>query len=60
MTTNRALKLARWLLPTAALFALACALLAPAEAGGANAAAAPLVSLRAGETKELEAVVPDR
>src|SRR5829696_3593627 len=32
MTTKRALKLARWLLPTAALFALACALFAPAEA----------------------------
>ncbi|HEX8281868.1 MAG TPA: carboxypeptidase regulatory-like domain-containing protein [Pyrinomonadaceae bacterium] len=31
-TTNRALKLARWLLPSAALFALACALFAPAEA----------------------------
>ena len=32
MKTNRAHKLARWLLPTAALFALACALFAPAEA----------------------------
>ena len=38
MKTNRALMLARWLLPTAALFALACALLAPAEAGGGRAA----------------------
>ena len=86
-TTNRALKSARWLLPPAALFALACALFAPASArrpaqirerppreaeGVADVrgrvvyddterpARRALVSLRAGETKELEAVVPDR
>lgn len=39
MKTNRALKLARWLPPAAALFVLACALLAPAEAGSAHGSA---------------------
>ena len=39
MKTNRALKLARWLPPAVALSALACALLAPAEAGSASASA---------------------
>ena len=35
---NLALRLTKWLAPAAALFALACALLAPAEAGGVRRA----------------------
>ncbi|HEX8338268.1 MAG TPA: carboxypeptidase-like regulatory domain-containing protein [Pyrinomonadaceae bacterium] len=38
---NPTLKLAKWLAPAAALFALACALLAPVEAGGARRRPAP-------------------
>jgi hypothetical protein len=41
MTRNYVRSLARWLLLPPALFALACALLAPAEAGRAPGAAAP-------------------
>src|SRR5688572_19097590 len=54
MKTNRALKLARWLPPTAALFALACTLLAPTEAGAGRAAAdaRPRAARRSAQIRE--------
>jgi protocatechuate 3,4-dioxygenase beta subunit len=54
MKTNRALKLARLLPPAAALFALACALLAPTEAGRARAGGGAQIreSVREGPQEE--------
>jgi hypothetical protein len=57
MTMNRALRLTKWLAPAAALFALAVALLAPAEAGRARRPRPPRQNMR--EQQEGKPAAPE-
>ena len=56
---NLALTLAKWLAPAAALFALACALLAPAEAGSARPTPARAQDNRAQQEEAKPDELPD-